>query len=280
MKHTSGIYLITNTINGMQYVGQSVDMSQRWSQHKTTAKNIKETADLYQAMREYGIDNFTCEVLEECSKKQLNEREIYWIDYYDTFYHGYNMTRGGQGKDGWKYDPEEIKYLWDIGLSVKEIMDALGCSQQLVSERLIGYKDYNNETARARNQAYSSGMIYQYSLLGQYIQSFLSATIAAKEINHSRNDTILACLRGQITSAYGFQWSRKKLPSLPPVAAPHSKLVQCIETGELFISTKEAAKTYNLKSHSNIVECISGKKKSAGKHKITGEKLHWKYIES
>ena len=98
MEHTSGIYLITNTINGMQYVGQSVDMSQRWSQHKTAAKNIKETADLYQAMREYGIDNFTCEVIEECSKEQLNEREIYWIDYYDTFYHGYNMTRGGQGK--------------------------------------------------------------------------------------------------------------------------------------------------------------------------------------
>lgn len=279
MEHTSGIYLITNTINGMQYVGQSVDISQRWSQHKTTAKNIKETADLYQAMREYGIDNFTCEVIEECSKEQLNEREIYWIDYYDTFYHGYNMTRGGQGKDGWKYDPEEIKHLWDMGLSVKEIMNALGCSQQLVSERLIGYKDYNNETARARCISYSTGVIYQYSLMGDFIQSFPSATAAAKQINNSRNDTILACLNGRINSAYGYQWRKEYVEKLLPIAVPHGKLVQCIETQEIFTSTVEAAKAYNLKSHTNIVDCIHGKKKSAGKHKITGEKLHWKYIE-
>lgn len=280
MKHVSGIYLITNTLNGMQYIGQSIDIGQRWSQHKATAKNIKENADLYQAMREYGIENFICEILEECNKDQLNEREIYWIDYYDTFYHGYNMTRGGQGDNGWKYDPEEIKYLWDKGLSVKEIMNTLGCSQQLISERLTGYKDYSNETARARNQAYSLGMVYQYTLLGEYIQSFPSASFAAKFLNIPRNDTILDCLHGKINSAYGFQWSWEKFPSLPPIAAPHSKLVQCIETGEIFTSTQEAAKAYNLKSRSNIIECISGKKKSAGKHKITGEKLHWKYINN
>ncbi len=54
--------------------------------------------------------------------------------------------------------------------------------------------------------------------------------------------------------------------------------VKCIETGEIFTSTVEAAKAYNLKSHTNIVDCIHGKKKSAGKHKVTGEKLHWCYI--
>lgn len=279
MSHNSGIYLITNTINGLQYVGQSIDMVQRWSQHKSTAKNVKETADLYQAMRKYGIENFTFKILEECDKSQLNEREIYWINYYDTFYHGYNMTHGGQGSYGWKYDPNEMKRLWDEGYSVKEIMNVLGCSQQLVSERLIGYKDYNNETARARNENYSSGKVYQYTLLGQYIQSFPSATVAAQQINNSRNDTILACLQGRINSAYGFQWSWEKQESLPPVAVPHGKLVQCIETGELFTSTKEAAKAYNLSSHTGIIDCINGKKKSAGKHKITNEKLHWKYVE-
>lgn len=280
MEHVSGIYLITNLITQEKYVGQSVDVAGRWKQHQTTAQNLKEQAQVYRAIRKYGIENFSCELLEACPKEQLDEKEIYWIDYYDSFYNGYNMTHGGQGSYGWKYDPEKICALWDKGYSIKEIMEELGCSQQLVSERLRGYKDYNNETARARYESYSTGTIYQYSLMGNFIQSFPSATVAAKQINNSRNDTILACIKGNINSAYGYQWRKEYVEKLPPVAVPHGKLVQCIETQEIFTSTKEAAEAYNLKSHSNIVECISGKKKSAGKHPITGEKLHWKYIES
>lgn len=279
MEHISGIYLITNLITQEKYVGQSIDVATRWQQHQNTAQNVKEQAKIYQAMREYGIENFSCRLLEACPKEQLDEKEIYWIDYYDSFNNGYNMTRGGQGSYGWKYDPEKIRALWDKGYNIKEIMQELGCSQQLISERLKGYKDYNNETARARYTPSSTGTIYQYSLTGEFIQSFPSATVAAKQINKSRNDTILDCLNGCINSAYGYQWRREYVEKLPPVAAPHGKLVQCIETQEIFTSTVEAAKAYNLKSNSNIIECISGKKKSAGKHKITGEKLHWRYIE-
>ena len=46
-------------------------------------------------MRKYGIENFTFSVIEECSQEQLNEREIYWIEYYDTYKNGYNSTLGG-----------------------------------------------------------------------------------------------------------------------------------------------------------------------------------------
>lgn len=280
MKHISGIYLITNLITQEKYVGQSIDIYNRWRQHKAVAKNSKEQAKLYQAIRAYGIENFSCEILEECENTQLNEREIYWIEYYNTFYQGYNMTRGGQGPYGWKYNPEKIRSLWDEGYSVKAIQSIIGCSEQLVSDRLRGYKDYNNETARARYEYYSSGPVYQYTLLGKYIQSFPNATIAAHQINNSRNDNILSCLRKETKTAYGFQWSWEYKEKIPPVSMPHAKLVQCIETNEIFVSTVEAAKAYNLKSHSNIVDCIYGKKKSAGKHKITGEKLHWKYVEN
>ena len=220
MEHVSGIYLITNLITQEKYVGQSIDVATRWQQHQNTAQNLKEQAKIYQAMREY----------------------------YDSFHNGYNMTHGGQGSYGWKYDPEEIHALWDKGYNIKEIMKELGCSQQLVSERLKGYKDYNNETARARYMSYSTGTIYQYSLTGEFIQSFPNATVAAKQINNSRNDTILACLNGRINSAYGYQWRREYEEKILPVAAPHGKLVQCIETQEIFTSTVEAAKAYNLKT--------------------------------
>lgn len=278
MKHTSGIYLITNLITNKYYVGQSIDVETRWKQHLTTSKNPKENALLYQAIRQYGKENFSCILLEECPKEKLDEREIYWINYYDSFNNGYNMTHGGQGSYGWKYNPEEIQRLWDQGYSIKEIMATLGCSQQLISDRLKGYKNYNRTIAFARN--FNDTLeVYRYSLLGEYIDSFSSAAVAAKALGYERNDNILECINGNINSAYGYQWSKEKVISLPPVAVPHGKLVKCIETGEIFTSTKEAAKAYNLSSHSNIVECISGKKKSAGKHKITGEKLHWCYIK-
>lgn len=277
MKHTSGIYLVINLITNEKYVGQSIDVETRWKQHLMAAQNPKENTLLYQAIRQYGKENFSCELLEECSKEKLNEREIYWIDYYDTFQHGYNMTHGGQGSYGWKFNPDEIYRLWDEGKSIKEIQIILGCSEQLISNRLKGYKDYDRATAFARN---FSMPIYQYSLLGEYINFFPSASAAAKALGHNRNDTILACANNKINSAYGYQWNYKKVDKMPIIAAPHSKLVQCIETGEIFTSTKEAAKACNLKSHSNIIECISGKKKSAGKHPITGEKLHWQYISS
>ena len=277
MKHVSGIYLITNLITYEGYVGQSVDVETRWKQHLKTSENINENAKLYQAMRKYGQENFSCELLEECNKEDLDAREIYWIDYYDTFNNGYNMTHGGQGSCGWKYNPEDIQNLWDEGCSIKEIMNILGCSQQLVSDRLKGYKDYNRTVAFARNFNYVT-TVYRYSLLGEYIDSFPSPSIAAKALGHERNDTILACINGAINSAYGYQWSRDKVDKMPMVAVSHGKLVQCIETNEIFTSTHEAAKAYNLKSHTNIVDCIQGRKKSAGKHKITGEKLHWKYI--
>ena len=283
-KHVSGIYLITDTINEVPYIGQTIDIESRRQQHIREVLNQNgDQTQLYCAMRRFGLNNFDFDIIEECQADEniLNYLERYWIEYYDSYEHGYNMTRGGQGKDSWIYNPQKIRDLWDEGFNIKQIQNILGCSQQLVSERLRGYNDYNKETARARYTYLNNGAgpIYQYSLMGDFIQEYPNATIAAKKINNSRNDTILACLNNKINSAYGFQWSLQKVDKLTPVAVPHGKLVQCIETQEVFTSTREAARFYNLSSHSNIVECCNGKKKSAGKHKITGEKLHWKYYE-
>ena len=52
---------------------------------------------MYRAIKKYGIENFDFEVIEECSKEQLNDKEIYWISYYDScnLDKGYNLTKGG-----------------------------------------------------------------------------------------------------------------------------------------------------------------------------------------
>lgn len=93
-----GIYKITNLINGQSYIGQSVDIEKRWLKERQSAFNVNNSSynyPIFCAFRKYGIDNFQFEVLEECLRNQLNEREKYWIAQYDTFYNGYNQTLGG-----------------------------------------------------------------------------------------------------------------------------------------------------------------------------------------
>lgn len=96
-----GIYKITNKENGHMYIGLSKNIERRFSDHKTKALNSKKQDDLdkvlYKAMRKYGVDNFTYEIIEECPEEQLKEREIYWIKYYNTYEdrNHYNETPGG-----------------------------------------------------------------------------------------------------------------------------------------------------------------------------------------
>jgi len=92
----TGIYKITNMINNKCYIGQSVNIKQRWKNHKTVnPKDHEYNYPLYQAFRKYGINNFNFEVIEECSIDELNNKEEYWIKYYNSYNNGYNQTLGG-----------------------------------------------------------------------------------------------------------------------------------------------------------------------------------------
>lgn len=88
-----GIYKITNKINGKSYVGQSTNIFNRWDKHRWQIKSGDKP--LYKAFRKYGIENFTFEILEQCPKEKLDEREVYWTSFYDTYKNGYNLTPGG-----------------------------------------------------------------------------------------------------------------------------------------------------------------------------------------
>ena len=97
---TTGIYKITNIVNNNAYIGKSLNIEERFKTHRQRAfsRHCKEyDKALYRAFRKYGLNNFRFEILEECSNESLNEREIYYIAKYDTYYNGYNETMGGDG---------------------------------------------------------------------------------------------------------------------------------------------------------------------------------------
>lgn len=83
--------------SGKKYIGQTKQrLSKRISQHFIASKNINLTRPLYKAMRKYAREDFKIKILEECSPDILDERESYWITFYNTMIEGYNLTSGGE----------------------------------------------------------------------------------------------------------------------------------------------------------------------------------------
>lgn len=130
----TGIYKITNQINDKSYIGQSVNISQRWREHRSRYQ-LNDSSEynslIHKAMRKYGIENFTWDVLEQCSAEELNEREIYWIQYYHTWIedvncNGYNINSGGNYRS--RNSNEKIKAI---------IQDLQNCdlSQELIAKK-------------------------------------------------------------------------------------------------------------------------------------------------
>lgn len=94
-KDVMGIYKITNTINNKCYIGKSMRVFKRWYEHKAhLRKNKHINIYLQNAWNKYGEDVFDFKVIEICEEKDLKEREIYWMGYYNSLYKewGYNLS--------------------------------------------------------------------------------------------------------------------------------------------------------------------------------------------
>ena len=94
-KEFCGVYRITNLKTNESYIGKSTNIKNRFKQHIRTAIGLDGVArtKIHSAMKEYGIDNFSFEVLEKCTKENYSEREKYWINFYETNVYGYNIQK-------------------------------------------------------------------------------------------------------------------------------------------------------------------------------------------
>ena len=90
-----GIYKITNEQTGQCYIGQSADLRNRIRDHVKAGLGINSSNNrFYTEMKNIGPENFKFEILEECERSQLNEREKYWIEFFDSTGYGYNTSKG------------------------------------------------------------------------------------------------------------------------------------------------------------------------------------------
>ena len=90
------IYIIRNKINGKIYIGQAINSKERWYHHCNNAEKPCPNGAIDNAIKKYGKENFTLEVIERV--ENYNEREKYWIKFYDCkIPNGYNIKDGGEG---------------------------------------------------------------------------------------------------------------------------------------------------------------------------------------
>lgn len=89
----TGIYKITNINNNKVYVGQAISISDRWKQHIKRGLGAEPVTHnkLYPAMQKEGVENFTFEIIEECTSDKLNSREDYWQNYFGAKEYGYSI---------------------------------------------------------------------------------------------------------------------------------------------------------------------------------------------
>lgn len=140
-----GIYKFTNKINNHSYIGQSINIEKRYEAHLTAYKNPNHHCynnTFYIALRKYGINNFNFEILEECNKEELNNREKYWIKYYDTYNNGYNMTEGGDSSPS--QTPEVIAKIKNTLLNNEEVNKKLSHKGEDNANSKLTLKDVKN----------------------------------------------------------------------------------------------------------------------------------------
>lgn len=107
-QYKSVIYCFHCVSTGKKYIGKTINEKRRLLQHEYNWKySYKGKSKFYSAIKKYGIENFIYGIIEECEKNELNKKEKYYINLYNTFENGLNMTYGGES--GGNKHSEETK---------------------------------------------------------------------------------------------------------------------------------------------------------------------------
>ena len=205
------IYEISNDINNKVYIGKTeFSIERRFKEHCKEAFRIRcEKRPLYRAMRKYGCEHFLVSLLEETN--QPEEREVYWINKKQSYHKGYNATYGGDGKKYLDYNLVMDTYL--RLKSVKDTAEKLNICPQTVS-KILNINNIEIKSSSEVIQNKHGKAVNQYTLEGDFIQTFPSAIAAAASLGKVVNRTvargagshIAAVCKGNRKTAYGYIW--------------------------------------------------------------------------
>lgn len=296
------IYKIINNINKKVYIGQTKRTIEiRWNQHLREYKYKDHV--LYKAMRKYGIENFTIEVIENCPEEELNEKEEFYIKKYNSYINfeksnGYNMTLGGQNIIETLKKPVyyinlnnfEIKYYNSISEAHRDTNISFSCikneikkdNKSLKRDYIFMSKEKYEKIKDIKQYIYKKyNYIVQLSLDGSTVINIYRPSSKILADGSNLQTAIRCCKDNELKTYNGFQWCfyedlKNRINKKRKVGGkrPHRKIVQ-LDIMENYINTFENAKVagdINNIDSSCILKVCKNQRKSAGGYK-------WKYEE-
>ncbi len=281
------IYKIEHRESGKMYIGKTArTLEERMKEH---TKKSRATSNSYidRAIAKYGIDAFDVSVIEECDdEEKLNEREIYWIAFYNCIRpNGYNICSGGKnGSVGHTVSPETRAKISKANKGRKHPISP-ETRQKMIASRIANKKPVSAET-RAKISAARKGKKLSPEICAKMSagrknkravvcietgEVFESIAAAAKWANVA-GCTVSGAVNGRNEGAGGYHWrfADAETPNteleLTPIKAG-KRPVRCVETGEIFPSIRLAAKCMNLNCNT-IIAALNQPTHTAGNY-------HW-----
>lgn len=227
----TGIYKFQNKLNNKVYIGQSINVSDRYTYHMKQSKgNAKNKLVLHKALLKYGIDNFDFEVLCICPKEDLNIQEKYWIKYWESYTKGYNQNEGGTGGNTFKYHSDAKKQEIRTKLSGRTPWnkDAIGVMPEpwnkgktdIYSEATIekiklarSKQVFTEETRKKKSDNMKNGFVYNRIILNSEQIEFIKTILhkgrktIGKEFNEKFNtsysDGVFGKYKNLLKQQYG-----------------------------------------------------------------------------
>lgn len=288
------IYKITNKINKKVYIGQTINFKKRMNQHKCFYKK-KNVMLIDMAIRKYGVENFTFEIIETTKKQEIaDELERYYIKKYDCKIKnnkGYNLLDGGRKQQGsWNRKPINMYSLDGKYIKTYE------CAR-IIEEEYPQYKEYRIKDTCVKKIKYKDKIfryyvgntndiivdkeilqnkhakkVYQYDLDGNFIASYNSLKEASEKTNTYR-PSISSCLNGTYQYANNYMWfyEKKEKPTFDKSRKNGNKGIIIFQklNGKIintFNSTIEAVEFLGLekKKYKTLCKCIQYKRDFMG----------------
>lgn len=283
----SGIYKITNLKNNLVYIGQTVNFGIRRRDHWSDKTND----DLHNDIQKLGREYFKFEIIEKCDVDQLDEREKYWIEYYDSYNMGYNNTEGGSGNKLNAKNSQCIPvYAYNLDgtfaaeyYSIASAMRELNMKSNNITRCIIHndnhhhsggfmWRTYKTDQIPAFEKNLGGKSIYCYDLNTRlFVKEYKTVTEAGIELCGKRVPHICDAANGSRKSACGFLWSYEKFERLPDDYQGEKRSLQKVYAYDM--KTRKFVKEY-LNAHQAEIQLNGNKNKISDV--ILGLRKSWK----
>lgn len=273
-----GIYCIENLIDHKKYIGQSVDIYHRWLTHRSDLRNNNHAnIHLQRAWNKYGEENFKHYILEECEETFLNDCEIKWINFYNSYKDGYNRTIGGEGTRGFVLSEERKKQI-SKDLTGRYYSPE---TRELMRKHILEqFQDETFLSAFYKNIEFQKTPISCYNETG-YISDYPDIHTAGRAIK-AEPTNICKVLKGKHKTCNGFTFCysyetltdeqlKERYKTNQPMIKHSSRnnpIDEIDENGNIikhFVNAKEISDFYDIDSSSVIKVCRGKLKQTKGR---------------